>query len=552
MKRWNILSIYDPEKKVYAQILANRGITDIESFLNTPSIADYFSSYPLYLKVALKEAKEIILNTIKDQETIVIYGDYDADGICSTAILYQALVEELKYSHVYYFIPNRFEHGYCLSINAVEHFLKNNQVSANALFITVDTGITAVNEVKYLKEKSYQVIVVDHHQKPKVLPEAEVIVWSDQVVASTLSWFLSRVIGAKDPATISLAALATVTDIQTLLGMNRSILKKGLEIFNTSPPLGIRELIKASGKAGSEITTYDLGWVIGPRLNASGRLVSAEDSLLLLTEKNEVKVKEIARRLNDLNNERQDKTIEMYNLAAVLSEGTLPKIIFSENENYHEGIIGLVAAKLVQKYYRPAVVISLSDGYGKGSARSVKGVDIISFLRHFEDLFENLGGHPMAAGFTIKQENISILKNRALEIIDEWVSEEMLVPELVVDLKIPAEIISMGTVEEIEKLKPFGLGNDEPVFLCENLGVSEINSMGKDNRHTRLNLYQGGSNYRAVFFDGAEKIKDLKFGDKIDLVFNLKKNCYNGKNYVDIVVRDFRKTNSLGESPVIG
>ena len=540
MKRWNILSEYVSNKNISEQILLTRGITQVEDFINTPSISDYFSLFSVELKNSLKKAKNLIEEAIKSENTIVIYGDYDADGICSTAILYNTIKNERKYDPVIPFIPNRFEHGYGLSIKAIQKIIDEEKLSKGALFITVDTGVTATEEISFLKEKGFQVIVLDHHQKPEVLPSADCLVWDDQVVACSLAWLLSKVIGSKDLQSVSLVALATVTDLQPLIGFNRSVVKKGLEILNTKPPLGVSELIKAAGRTEAEITTYDLGWVIGPRLNASGRLVDAKDSLTLLTEKDGAKVKEAAQTLNNLNNERQSKTLEMYELASNYPEGELPKITFSENENYHEGIIGLVAAKLVQKYHRPAIVISLSDGFGKGSARSIKGVDIIKFLRLYEDLFENLGGHPMAAGFNIKKENITTLKNRMLSVVDEHISEEALIPDLIVDLKIPIEIVSLNLVNEIERLKPFGLGNEEPLFMSENLGVAEINSMGKDNQHLRLKLYQEGKNYKAVYFGGGQYAKDLKFGDRIDIVYSLKKNEYNGNVSVDLVLKDFR------------
>jgi len=535
MKRWNVPSEYNPKQNFLSQLVKLRGVENFKESLDLP----------VELKKSLKEAKTLVEKIIKAKKEIIIFGDYDADGISSTAILYKTLKSELGHDKTFYFIPNRFEHGYGLSKDAIDFLLEKRPASKGALFITVDTGVTANNEVAYLKKLGFKVIIIDHHQKPKKLPKANCIVWYDKVVAAMLAWLFCRALGSKDRQSISLVALATVTDLQPILGLNRTIVKKGLEVLNTNPITGIKELLKAAGRVEGEITTYDLGWIIGPRLNASGRLVDAQDSFLLLTEKDPEKVKEIAQKLNNLNSERQDKTLEMYEIAAVYKEGNLPKIIFSENENYHEGVIGLVAAKLVQKFYRPAVVISLTEEYGKGSVRSVKGVDIISFLRRFEDLFTSLGGHPMAAGFSIKRENISVLKERALAIVDEHIKDELLIPEINIDMKIPIELVNLNLVNTIEKLKPFGLGNEEPVFLAEDLGIAGIDKVGKENKHIKLKLYRDGKYYKAIYFDGIEGAKDLKFGDKVDVVFTVKKNEYNGSTYVDLVIKDLKKESSL-------
>jgi single-stranded-DNA-specific exonuclease len=540
MKRWNVLAEYNPKLPVVDQILKGRGIDDVKGFLNLPPVTEYFSKLPQELKDGFAEAKKIINEAIEQNKTIVIYGDYDVDGICSTAILYNTIKKELGYKNILFFIPNRFEHGYGLSVGAIKDLNESHKIE-NALFITVDTGITAQNEVDVLKNLGHKVIVVDHHQKPDVLPKADCIVWYDGVVATTLSWLLSKHLGSAGKQSIALAGLATVTDVSALLGFNRTIVKAGLNVMNSNPPLGIKELMKVAGKGDQEITTYDLGWVIGPRLNASGRLVEAEESLLLFIEDDVEKISQIAQKLNSLNEDRQTKTLSMYDLASTFEDGKLPKIIFSENSEYHEGIIGLVAAKLAQKYYRPAVVIALANGFGKGSVRSIKGFDVIAFLRKFEELFINLGGHPMAAGFSIEESKLAVLKKKIFEVVDEYISDEILIPELTIDLKIPAELIDLKLFNELEKMKPFGMGNEEPVFVSEDLGVAEINTIGKENQHVKFKFYKDGKYYKAVYFDSSEKTKDLKFGDKVDVVYMLKKNEYNGNTYLDLIVKDLKR-----------
>jgi single-stranded-DNA-specific exonuclease len=549
MKRWNILADYDPSKDIVTLILKNRGIqtdADINTFLNPPVLTECFNDLSSELKKSLKNAKELIEEAVRSDLPIVIHGDYDADGISSTAILYNTIKNELKHEKTFYFIPNRFEHGYGISKKSVDEVIESitkqlGKVPGNILFVTVDSGITAVDETAYIKSLGHKIIITDHHQKPDTLPDADCIVWYDQVVGATLSWMLSKVLGSKDTQTICFAALATVTDLQQVVGFNRSIVKRGLEVLNTNPPIGLKKLMQVAGKKGDEVTTYDLGWLIGPRLNASGRLVDATDSLLLLLSKYEAAAEDLAFKLNKVNSERQDKTFEMYGLVANFEENKIPKIIFSAHTDYHEGIIGLVAARIVQKYYRPSVVISLSEDFGKGSVRSIPGVDIISYLRRFEDLFISLGGHPMAAGFTIKKENISVLETKMLELADELVRDDLLIPVLDIDLRIPINIISHEFLALVERLKPFGLGNEEPVFVSEGLGVAEVNLVGKESQHLSLKIYNEGSYYKAIYFNGASYANGLTYGDKIDLVYTVKKNEYNGKTYIDLVVKDLKK-----------
>jgi single-stranded-DNA-specific exonuclease len=545
MKKWNILSQTGQcsHENIQKLLLKNRGFVkkaEIEEFLNPLSIETYVKKLPLEFRQSLKKAKDIILKAISDKKPIIIYGDYDSDGINATAILYSTIKDELKYKNVSYFIPNRFDHGYGLTIRALDVVVSTQKKENLPLVVTVDTGITAFEEVSYLKSLGYSVILTDHHQGPKAPPPADCIVWCDEISGAGISYLLSRVLGSKNKESIALAALATVTDLYPVVGINRSIVKSGLKVLNVSPPLGLKKLIKVSGKEGFEVTTYDLGWVLGPRLNASGRLKDANVSLELLLEKNEKRAEALAAKLNESNIARQDKTLEMYGIASSFDESNLPRILFSRDKNYHEGIIGLVAAKLSQKYYRPAVVISLSEEYGKGSVRSVSGVNIIEMLRNFEDLFESLGGHPMAAGFTIKIENIPVLEERMLELATSVISDELLTPVLDIDLKMPIGCADLSLLKEIEKLKPFGLGNSEPVFMSESLSVTKIDKMGKESQHVRLALYDGKKFYKAVWFNGAELASDLSLGAKIDIVYTLKRNEYNGSVYVDLVVRDVR------------
>ena len=326
------------------------------------------------------------------------------------------------------------------------------------------------------------------------------------------------------------------------MGVNRSVVKKGLEILNSTPPLGLQKLLQVSGRRSKEVTTYDLGWVLGPRLNASGRLEEASASLQLVLEKDPKIAEELALKLHGVNAERQDKTLEMYALASHVDENNLPKVIVSAHEDYHEGIIGLVASRLVQKYYRPSIVISLNDGFGKGSVRSVAGINIIEILRKFENLFESLGGHPMAAGFTIKRENIEELEKGLLKVFAKEVSEDLLTPVLDIDAEIPVSLVGPKLLETLDKLKPFGLGNKEPVFTSSGLRVESISYVGKGKEHVSLKLSEGGAGgtHKAIFFNGKDLVSELGVGDTVDVAYSVSRNEFNGRVYTDLVVKDLK------------
>ena len=448
MYLWKVLAQYDDNKSVVNTILENRGIVsrkEKDIFVKPPPLTYWFERLPKTLLRSIREARELIEENMSADRAIVVHGDYDADGVCATAILYKTLRHELNYENSYSFIPNRFDHGYGFSTKSIESVIERlpkEEVEKGILFITVDCGITSVEEVEYLNKNGHSVIITDHHQKSKSIPQASGVVWYDQVVGATLSYLLSSALGAKNKDFIAYCAVATITDLQQVLGFNRTIVKEGLDIINRKPPLGIESLIEVAGKRNMEVTAYDLGWIVGPRLNATGRVEDASYALDLLVEEDPEKSKKLAWRLNKVNTQRQDKTLEMYELAAEMEEETLPGIIISHHDNYHEGIIGLVASRLSKKYNRPAVVISTSQEIAKGSVRSIKGVNIIETLREMEELFVSLGGHPMAAGFSIHRDKINSLRDRLKEYAKENISEEMLIRRMEVDMEIPINIIN--------------------------------------------------------------------------------------------------------------
>lgn len=531
-------------------LLSGRGLDtaeEIDRFLSPPPILKILKNLPEDFKKSAKEAVKLIESSVEKDLPIVIHGDYDCDGICAAAILSRVLRNELGHKKTFSFIPNRFEHGYGLSNESIDDCKYKLESKLGkfdeAVLITVDSGITSVESVKYAKEQGFNVIITDHHQKSDTVPSADVVVWSDEMVGAGIAWVLGRLLKSKDRSLLGLAALATVTDLQPLFNYNRSIVKEGLSVLNTDPVLGIDVLHQVSGRKDNEITTYDLGWVIGPRINAAGRMGSADTALALLLEDDFDKALDFAEELNRINVERQDKTSKMYELATDFSEDDLPKVIVSSNESYHEGIIGLVASKLVEKHYRPSIVMSLDGDIAKGSVRSISGVNIIEMLRNFEDMFEGLGGHPMAAGFSIKSTNVELFRKKIVEYSSEYIKDEHLEPILEVDMEIPVSIVDMNFIRSLEELKPHGVGNRSPVFVSRNLGVAKINVVGRDNSHLSLDLMDLESKkvYKSIYFSGASFADEIKLGDKVDVVYKAKENNFRGRTYVNLVIQDIKK-----------
>ncbi len=568
MKKWvvkKVLKDSDLEKADFETIidllLENRGIgeNEKEEFLNPPGIGHYVKALPIAFKESLKIARQEILSAVQKRLPIIIHGDYDADGICATAILYKTLTKTLNYPQVVWFIPNRFDHGYGLSIesvNEIDHLVderfplvqktqkpdkKFKVTEEKGLIITVDCGITATDEVLDLaRDLGYRVLITDHHQKAGREPNADVLLWNDGVSGAGVSLMLSLALGLKDEQLASLAGIATVTDLIPLRGFNRALVKKALAVLNAKPPLGIKKLVEVAGRSNGELTTNDLGYIIGPRLNASGRLDSAHESLKLLLEEDPGKAEKVAQKLNAINLERQGVTQKMYDFAdGLYTESESRKLIVVKSEQFHEGVIGLVAGKLAQKYYKPTIAISINGEMAKGSVRSVAGVNIIDFLRRFQDRFISLGGHPMAAGFSVGLQGLDDLLAGLRALAHEVIPDEVLEPQLSIDLEIPLEQINADLLRQIDLLKPYGIGNPEPVFVSRNVGVAGSDFVGKYTSHLSLKLFDGKTYHKAILFDAKNLgIPGFNLGDKIDIAYTASLKPYNGQLYSELVIKD--------------
>jgi single-stranded-DNA-specific exonuclease len=525
--KWNILS--DSSDNIVETLLFNRGLKtkkEVEVFLTPPDPKELTPKAVGISEAEVKKALDRIQLAIKNQEQIVVYGDYDADGMCSTAIIWEAL--QKQGAKVLPFIPLREKEGYGLSVEGIDSILEDEKYVDPKLVISVDSGIVAHEAVFYAKSKGIDTIILDHHEIPDKLPKALAIVHTTELCAAGISYVFAKELGDDG---LELAAIATITDLMPLLGPNRSIVKFGLEKLNKTQRPGLKSLLKIAGI--DHVGTYEIGYMIGPRLNASGRIDSALLGLRLLCTKNSEKADEYAAELNRINKDRQLMLEEQVNHALLLTISNTEKIIVIEDPSYHQGVIGLIAGKLTERYYLPSIVIAKGELVSKASARSISGFNIIEAIREAEGLLINAGGHPMAAGFSIETINIEKFKGEIIKVANELITAEMLEKVLRVDMEIPLESATEKLYQEIISMAPFGLGNPEPVFASA-VTVQDMRTVGSDGKHLKLKL----SGFDAIAFGKGERAKDLKIGDKVKVAYTLDMNTWNNRQNLQLKIKD--------------
>ncbi len=552
-KKWVVAEKISDD--IVSQLLYNRGLKDknaIANFFNPPTPEVIVAQYPNYLsKIDPKEVEKavsLIKEAIDAGRPIAIHGDFDADGLCGTAILYQTL-KNLG-AEVTPFIPDRFEHGYGLSINSLK---KIQQLTTSPLLITTDCGIGAVDEVKYAKERGFNVIITDHHSKGEKLPAADAIVWTDELAGAGIAWLLSEIL-RNQGCNLDLVALATIADVQPLIGnlvgVNRMLVKCGLEELNSTQRVGLRELIKVSGLEDKRLGTYEIGWMLTPRLNASGRLGNANDSLKLLLTNDQIEAQEIASKLNQINSERQQLTQKTLGEALLQVNPTDPIVVLHQ-ETWHEGIIGLVAGRVKEKFYRPTVIIASGEKISKGSARSIRGFNIVEALHQCQEFLIGAGGHAMAAGFTIETEKIPQFQEKLATVAAEQLTEELLTPTLKIDAEAALPQLNWGLIENLKKFEPFGIGNPKPTFLTRSVRILSIRTVGNNGRHLKLQIRDVGDttgqplqHLPCIGFGFGEWATKLRPGDLVDVVYNLEENHWNGQTTLQLKLKDLRKNES--------
>ena len=545
MKKWELqnnskfdLNNFDKEKFI-SILLENRGIKskkEIEEFLN-PKLESITSENLGISKKDLVKAGNRLKKAKKNNDQIIIFGDYDADGITATALLWENFNKSGFIVMPY--IPNRIDEGYGLSIKAIDNLLK--KYPDTRLIITVDNGIVANEPVDYAKKLGIDVVITDHHVPSGSLPNALAIIHSTKVCGCSVAYIFADYLFDISKSNLDLVAIATVTDVMKLVSYNRILLINGIKELRRTKRIGVQKLLDVVGIDKEKIGVYEIGNVIGPRINAMGRIENGMDSLRLLCTPNKKRAGDLAQILNDINIKRQQMTFDSTDHARGISNKN-KKIIVIADESYNQGVVGLIAGRITEEFYRPAIVIAKEKGISKGSARSVKGVNIIELLRKEKGLFVSLGGHPGAAGFSIETKKIPELRKRLEKLAEKEIRDELLIKKVRIDVKLPIDLLNLNLYKEIYTLSPFGFGNPEPVFQANNLIIENLRYVGKESKHLKLSLIdvKTKTKIQGILFVVDRNLK-LKINDKTNVAYSISLNEWNGNKSLELKIKDIVK-----------
>lgn len=533
-----------------AKILVNRGIVDskqIKVFLE-PQRHDFHNPFDM---LDMEMAVNRIIEAINNKEKTIIYGDYDVDGITSITVLKKFLNE--RGLDVDYYIPNRLEEGYGLNKEAIEEIAKKGY----KLMITVDCGISGVEEVELANSLGIETIITDHHEQLDVLPNAYAIINPKRrdntypfrglagvgVVFKVIQAISMKLnLDEKEYLKyLDIVCIGTISDIVPLVDENRVIAKLGLMLVKCTKNVGLKELIEESG-----YKTIDSGMVsfgIAPRINACGRMGKQEEALELFLTDNPEKAKTITKRLNEYNIQRQETEKQIFEQAiSELEKENLEEksSIVLAGENCHHGVIGIVASRITEKFFKPTILICIEDDIGKGSGRSVPGFDLHEALAQSSKYLEKYGGHEMAVGLSLKKENIQEFKNHFEEYAKSKGVKDI-VPIINVDSEITKKDINKATVEQIKLLEPFGEQNKQPLLIYKNLKIASIRALS-EGKHLKLMLKDENEIINAIGFNLGELSEEYLIGDKVDVVGTLEINAYNGQEQIQINLKDIMKS----------
>lgn len=551
------LSGIDP---VITRILYQKGITErdeIQEFLSEKPQ----KTYDPFLMKDVKEACDLIEKVVQNKGHILIYGDYDVDGITSTTLLMSFF--QTFHQAISYHIPNRQEEGYGLNLDTLKELVKTRRPE---LVISVDCGITALEEVEFLKEQGVEVIITDHHTPGEVLPEALVVnpkrkdcayPFKDLCgcgVAFKLTQGLQRKLNLDKKIlnqNLDLVALATVADVVPLRDENRTLLKYGLRQINGRQRLGLKILLEEIRLGDKKITPGHIGFMIGPHFNAGGRVADARTGVELLLTEDDIRGKEIAGHLAECNEERQE--IQQIGLERCLEEigkkYAADDFLIIDLPGLHEGVIGIIAGRIKEMFYRPVLVLTDSEDpeVYKGSGRSIEGFDLYREMSAFTSLYQKFGGHPAACGLSLEKKNIPKLRDelnrRAKELKTE--DPELFLKKIKIYAEVPEEKLHKGFIETIQRMEPYGMGNEKPLFLLEGLRIPETGKkrMGKEKNHLKLKgrVPGGKQDFEAIGFNMVEVyFEQLQSPSAVDVVFFPEMNVWNGRESVQLLIQDLR------------
>ena len=559
-KKWQIYQVENEKveelhkkhniNKLLATILVNRGIIEekqIEKFLK-PKRSDFYNPYEMPdMEIAVKR----IVKAIENKEKTIIYGDYDVDGITSVTVLKSFLQERgLEVSE---YIPNRLDEGYGLNKVAVEGIAKQGYT----LMITVDCGISAIEEVKYANELGIETIITDHHEPGNELPEAIAVVDAKRkdntypfrnLAGVGVVFKLIQAIGIElnlDEKEylkyLDIVCIGTISDIVPLVDENRVIVKLGIKLVEQTRNLGLRAILQASGYNKIDSSTISFG--VAPRINACGRMGHQEEALKLFLSKEINEVNELTEKLNEYNRLRQETEKNIYTDAVMQIErdGLAEKdTIVVMGKNWHHGVIGIVSSKITEMYFKPSILLCEEDDYGKGSGRSIPGFDLYEALTECKETIDKFGGHSMAVGINVKKDKFEQFKQRLEQIALEKHIEEI-VPILKIDAQISLDEISKEMVDSLKELEPFGEENKTPLFVFKNLKIDSIRALS-EGKHLQLTLKDNRNIVNAIGFNLGELSNDYRIGEKVDVVGNLEINSFNGVENIQINIKDIMKS----------
>jgi len=548
---WHILSKKKDQKakikseEIIKILLFNRGLKtpkEIDNFLN-PKKPEELSLKEIGIdSLEMKKAVKRIREAIEKKEKIIVYGDYDADGLSGTAILWEAL--HSSKAQVLPFIPRR-EDGYGLKVEKIKELAKEGV----NLIITVDQGIVAHEQVEEANKLDIDVIITDHHILSDKKPKALAIIHTTQLAGCGVAWFLAQELffafkGEKNEKGLDLVTIGTIADMVPLLGPNRCLMKYGLKLLRKTKRPGLLALYDFAGLKKETIDTFEVSYIIGPRLNAVGRMDDPMEALRLICTPNEARAINLAQNINQKNEERKSlmEKMTIYARDLWLKEDQAKSLIFIDHESFHEGVIGLVAGKLMDEFYRPTVIISRGEKFSKGSARSINEFNIIEAVRSCAIFLGPHGGHPKAAGFTIETEKITLFKDKLALLAEEKLKDQKLSPTLRVDLELELENLTFEFYKELAKFEPFGEGNPQPVFLTREVEVEDARTVGKAKNHLSLKLrsLNGKIVFEGIGFNLGNFYSDLRPNKKIDLVYQLFLDEWHDQKRLKLKLKDLK------------
>ncbi len=539
-------------------LMIQRGIMtdeDIEAFLR-PSLRNLHDPF---LYPDMQKAIDRLNKALGNKEKIMIYGDYDVDGTTAVSLVYKFLEQNAWTPNLEYYIPDRYDEGYGISTQGID-YAHEQSVS---LIIALDCGIKAIERIAYAKSLGIDFIVCDHHMPDDELPDAVAILDAKRLDSTypyehlsgcgvgykfMQAFAISNGLGySRLNNLLDLVAVSIASDIVPITGENRVLAHYGLKQLNSNPSKGLKGIIDICGLGGKEITISDIVFKIGPRINASGRMMNGKEAVDLLLSKDFQSAKEKSENIDQYNDDRREldkkTTEEAYQLIEdkpVLQEG---KVIVVYNPDWHKGVIGIVASRLTEKFYKPAIVLTKSNGFLSGSARSVTGFDIYKAIESNKELLENFGGHTFAAGVTLTEEKLDTFKQRLEEYADKYMIEEQMTQTLDIDVSLQLDEISDKLVSDLKKMSPFGPENQKPVFCSYNVkdcGTSKL--VGRESEHIKLELIDDSTDQviHAIAFNMHEHYEYIKSGKPFNICYTVEENHYNNAASIQLLIKDIQ------------